>query len=396
MIPIRTEMAAHRTPSANYALLLLNALVYLLLAGGRSERSPGLREMLILDCAWPRLYQFFTYQFLHESLAHLGANLLFLWVFGNSVNAKMGHLPYLMFYLAGGVFAALVFSWDHDAQLVGASGAIAAVTAGYLVLFPRSRVLVMYFLILIGFIELPAMVLIGVKIILWDNIIEPRIHGPGQVAVSAHLGGYGFGFFCVLGMLLWRVIPRDQYDLLALWDRWGRRRAHRSVVAGAPRATDGVFRAEPAMAAALPAYARQEARVEQIRELRARIVGCLDRRDAGAAATLYEQLVELDATQCLSDRHQLTVARELYSGGRFAHAASAFEHYLTSYPRQPDGHEIRLLVGIVYARDLQQYPAAEKYLTESLAGLPEGERREQCLRWLDQVRQVLPRPVPHA
>ena len=76
------------------------------------------------------MYQFFTYQFLHADVGHLFGNLLFLWVFGNSVNGKMGNWPYLLFYLAGGVCAA--WGWaalnPGPLHLVGASGAIAAVT----------------------------------------------------------------------------------------------------------------------------------------------------------------------------------------------------------------------------------------------------------------------------
>ena len=108
---------------------------------------------------------------------HLVGNMLFLWVFGNGVNAKLGDLPYLFFYLAGGVFAGVVFGWLSADELLGASGSIAAVTTAYLVLYPRSRVTVLFAFFFITFFEVPATIIIAVKIILWDNILAPQIAG---------------------------------------------------------------------------------------------------------------------------------------------------------------------------------------------------------------------------
>ena len=144
---------------------------------------------------------------------HLLGNMLFLWVFGNSVNGKMGDIPYLLFYLAGGVFAA----WGYAIlqakvfYLVGASGAIAAVTTAYLALFPRSRVTVMvWFFFFIHFFEVPAMILIGLKVIVWDNVVAPKLAGADSVAYGAHIAGYFFGFLVSLNMLFLRALPRDQ------------------------------------------------------------------------------------------------------------------------------------------------------------------------------------------
>ena len=124
-----------------------------------------------LRSADPAIYQFITYQFRHGDVWHLLGNMLFLWVFGNSVNSKMGDWAYVVFYLAGGVFAAWGYAMLESPgfTLVGASGSIAAITTAYLVLYPRSRVTVLLWFFLIHFFELPAMIIIGVKIVLWDK-----------------------------------------------------------------------------------------------------------------------------------------------------------------------------------------------------------------------------------
>ena len=112
LIPIRTESPIQRTPWVNIALISLNAIAFMffnqLLAGQRVKEF--MDAYLVFDSAEPALFQFFTYQFLHGDFWHLLGNMLFLWVFGNSVNAKMGDVPYLLFYLAGGVLAAWGFA----------------------------------------------------------------------------------------------------------------------------------------------------------------------------------------------------------------------------------------------------------------------------------------------
>ncbi|MCH7721159.1 MAG: rhomboid family intramembrane serine protease [Planctomycetes bacterium] len=395
LIPIRTEADIRRTPMGNYVLLAVNVLAYLVLdLLGTSQTAEFKSRILTLDAGYPAVYQFFTYQFLHGDGWHLIGNMLFLWVFGNAVNAKMGDWTYVVFYLAGGVFAAVCFVVVSTAPMLGASGAIAAVTTAYLVLFPRSRVLVMYMLFFIGFIEVPAILLILLKIILWDNIIAPAVGGAGQVAFSAHWAGYFFGFATTLALLLIRALPRDQFDLLALMDRWNRRRAFGSAMASPEaraQAKHGRL-ARPVEASQVQSDA-QSAQMDRVTELRAQINEQLGREQVAEAASLYETLVSVDARQCLADRQQVQIAREFYATGRFPQAAAAFERYLKSYGQGPEGNEIRLLLGIIHARDLKQYETAEGHLEKVYKTLSNPDHREQCKRWLLEVRGALGKPA---
>ena len=143
----------------------------------------------------------FTSMFMHGSLLHLGGNMLFLWIFGGNIEDSMGRFRFAAFYLLGGVAALLAqvaIDPSSTVPTVGASGAIAAVLGGYAVLYPRARVVTMVFIIIIlTFIELPALVVLGLWFLLQvfygaSNLAEP-LGGSGGVAYFAHIGGFVFG-----------------------------------------------------------------------------------------------------------------------------------------------------------------------------------------------------------
>src|SRR3712207_6419676 len=155
ILPIRTDSPLRSTPYTNWLLILANVAVFIAQVG-----SPGLTERFKLSSFEPGLADFVTYAFLHGGPAHLLGNMLFLYIFGNNVNDKMGNLGYLAFYLAGGVFAGVghvltqgVSAWE-SASVMGASGAVAAVTGAYVVLSPRSNITV---LIIIGTFEIQSL-----------------------------------------------------------------------------------------------------------------------------------------------------------------------------------------------------------------------------------------------
>ncbi len=399
MIPIRTEMVIRRTPMANYALVGLNVVAFLLVhLLGASNANTFVDRHLMLQPEVPALYQFFTYQFLHADLWHLGGNMIFLWVFGNSVNAKMGDLPYLMFYLACGVFAGWGFAIGNvQNPLLGASGAIAGVTTAFLVLFPRSHVTVMYFFFFIGFFDIPAMLLILLKIILWDNILAPSLGPAGNVAYSAHLAGYVAGFVGALAMLMLKALPRDHFDMLSLLDRWNRRRQFRSAMSG-PGAD--VRASYGRVAREVPRSPQEEAaediRFDRVSDLRAKITDAINAGDVSAASRSYEELVGVDPRQCLPARQQIAIGREFVQSQRFSQAASAFDRYLVNYPGMADTEEIRLLTGIIYTRDLQQHETAEKHLKLAYTRLREESRRKLAMEWLESVCSKLGKAVDYA
>jgi membrane associated rhomboid family serine protease len=141
-----------------------------------------------------------TSMFLHVNLLHIGGNLIYLWIFGNNIEDRLGRLGFVVFYLFGGVVAALAqVAIDPNSQIpmVGASGAISAILGTYLVLYPRARILSLIFL---GFfyqlIEVPASIILGLWFLLQliDGIGSLGLAGAeGGVAFFAHIGGFVAG-----------------------------------------------------------------------------------------------------------------------------------------------------------------------------------------------------------
>ena len=159
----------------------------------------------------------FTSMFMHGSLLHLGGNMLFLWIFGNNIEDSMGRPRFLFFYVLGGL-AALAGQTliDPNAAVptVGASGAIAAVLGGYALLYPRARVVTVIFIIIFfTFVELPALVVLGLWFVVQllygaSDLVQPVGQG-GGVAYFAHIGGFLFGLLTI--KLFANQINRD-YD----------------------------------------------------------------------------------------------------------------------------------------------------------------------------------------
>jgi membrane associated rhomboid family serine protease len=151
----------------------------------------------------------FTDMFMHGGLLHLGGNMLFLWIFGNNVEDSMGRPKFLVFYLLAGLAATagqILVGPNSRVPNLGASGAIAGVLAGYLVLFPGARILSLVFL---GFfyqlLEVPAVILLGFWFVLQLVNGFGSFGGTAQggVAFFAHIGGFALGV--VVGLLL-RVV----------------------------------------------------------------------------------------------------------------------------------------------------------------------------------------------
>ncbi len=198
------------------AILALNLAVYL-----HQVLMPPRAELLLvhqygLVPAWlsswqaggrpewwiPRPFTLVTYQFLHGSIFHVGFNLLYLWIFGGKVEEALGGVRFGVFYLLGGVLAGLAQVGAAPLSplpVIGASGAVAAVLGAYLVLYPRNRILVLFwFFFLVRIIPVPALVFLGI----WFGL-QVLNAGTGSVAWMAHIGGF------VAGMLLvGRFLPR--------------------------------------------------------------------------------------------------------------------------------------------------------------------------------------------
>jgi membrane associated rhomboid family serine protease len=228
MFPIRDDQPRFSTPFVNYFIILLNLLVYILfevpvqLQGGRPFAALVFQFGFIprhLTGALGGLPQYsfpatfltiFTSMFLHADLFHIVGNLWFLWIFGDNIEDHLGHFSYLVFYLLCGIAAALTFVVINPSATVptiGASGAIAGVMGGYIVLYPRARVQTLVVLIVFfTFWWIPAWVFLGywflIQFVATSMAAGAGPHQTGGVAFAAHVGGF------VAGLILVKVFPR--------------------------------------------------------------------------------------------------------------------------------------------------------------------------------------------
>jgi membrane associated rhomboid family serine protease len=147
--------------------------------------------------------------FLHGSLLHIGGNMLFLWIFGNNIEDRMGWIGYPIFYLASGFAAAaaqIAFQPSSSVPVVGASGAIAGVMGAYLMLFPRVRIRTLFIIVIIPLIrDIRAVWLLGFWFLL-QFVTAPS----SGVAWMAHVGGFIFGALVTLPFLSRLRPPRSQ------------------------------------------------------------------------------------------------------------------------------------------------------------------------------------------
>jgi membrane associated rhomboid family serine protease len=155
-------------------------------------------RLFVEDPELPAMLTLVTSMFLHGGLLHLGGNMLYLWVFGNNVEEAMGHIRFFVFYVLSGMGAALTQAWFDPASeipMVGASGAISGVLAGYVLIYPRARITVIVPLgILLYPVKISALFVVGFWFLV--QLFQASITGPGEPGVAwwAHLGGFGAGF----------------------------------------------------------------------------------------------------------------------------------------------------------------------------------------------------------
>lgn len=367
ILPIRTDSPLRSTPWMNWMLILANALVFFM-----EMLYPDIRMRYVLSPRDPHLTHYFTYAFLHEGWAHIIGNMLFLYIFGNNVNDKLGNLGYLAFYLAGGVFAGIgyVVTQSLPNPVLGASGAVAAVTGAYLVLFPRSSITIIYFFYLIGTFEIPSIYFIAFFFL--KDLFFSFTESTG-VAHTAHVGGTLFGFVVGLSLLMVRLLPRDQFDILALAGRWNKRRQYQSMVR---QGFDPFGHSTVAKDSRRPEV---DAAARQAYQLRGQITEALYRNDLAQAAQVYLQLLAFDPQQVLSRQAQLDVANQLAHQQLYPQAAAAYEQFLRHYPNQDQAGQVQLMLGLIYSRYLQQYDKAREHLNLAVQR-SRGEREAELAR----------------
>ena len=218
MIPLRDIIPSRTTPIVTISIILLNVLVFVYeLSLGRAVDAFTLYFGLVPAAfSWVTV---FTSMFLHGGLLHVAGNMLYLWIFGDNVEDRMGHGRFLVFYLLCGVAAALaqtITAPDSIVPMVGASGAIAGVMGAYFVLYPKSRIVTLIPLFFFfQVIEVPAILFLGIWFLMQflsgvGSIVTAVGGQPaGGVAVWAHVAGFVAG---ISGVVVFRRPERQRVE----------------------------------------------------------------------------------------------------------------------------------------------------------------------------------------
>jgi membrane associated rhomboid family serine protease len=233
MLPLKDDLASRAAPVMTVSIVTMNVLVFLYqlslrlgisLEVDNPPHAIETAQAFVLEfglvpcrlaerCAYPAdqpspLFTVFSSMFLHGGFLHVAGNMLYLWIFGKSVEDTLGHARFTVFYLLSGVVAALAqvtANPSSEVPVIGASGAVSGVLGAYLILFPRARILT---LVIFGFfwrlLGIPAVVILGFWIVLQILNGLGSSAEAGGVAWYAHIGGFFAGMALVLPMRLRR------------------------------------------------------------------------------------------------------------------------------------------------------------------------------------------------
>jgi len=217
MIPLRDVIPSRTTPFVTVGLIVVNAAVFMHQLGLGDDIEPFIRTWGVVPADFS-IVSLFSSMFLHGGFLHIAGNMLYLWIFGDNVEDRMGHGRYLTFYLACGVAAALAQTYAaplSTVPMVGASGAIAGVMGAYFVLYPHSRIVTLLpIFVFIQIIEVPAIFFLGIWFLMQlmsgvGSIAQTADANSGGIAFWAHAAGFIAG---VAGVMVFKRPERQRVE----------------------------------------------------------------------------------------------------------------------------------------------------------------------------------------
>lgn len=369
LLPLGTDRPLRGTTLVTYALIAANLAVFAWTSahgmgeGGEEWTADLVRRFGVGGESGVTWWKLLTYAFLHGGYAHVLGNCLFLYVFGPNIEDRLGKIGFAVFYALGAMAAGGAHALWSGAPAIGASGAVAACTGAYLVMFPRTRVKVLAFFPVYGLFNVGAWWFIG-GAILWD-VAAPAVWRHDGIAHGAHLGGYAFGVVVSCVLLGARIVPREPFDLFTMGRQAYRRRQLKEAVLEAERRQERHWtKAKGAM------DARED---EGLAAARAEVSRLIAGGDMAGAARAYRALADAYPAQggatVLSRTQQYDLANHLKASGDDEGAAYAYERFLEAYPRDAEAAQIRLMLGLIHARSFNDPVRAKALIKEAREGL---------------------------
>ena len=382
LIPLGTDRPSKRPAQITPILIGINLGVFVMMLI-LAKLNPELEEQIGYFGAVSKhhfhFWQPISSAFLHAGFMHIFGNMLFLLAFGPSVEDRFGRFWFLLFYLSGGAASGLAHIAVSDYLAVGASGAIAAVSGAFLVLFPNTRIKCFVIFFIIGIFMIPAWWLIGLFIVLdlGAQLFTPE----NGIANIAHLGGYAYGGFLAFTLLITKILPKEQYDMFSILKHKKRQADFKAVHNIHSKA--GVYTPQK----------ETDPVVAQIAHARAQIGALLSNNDLTAAAEQYLAMLAQfpDRSKALTMHRdaQYQIANHLYQSHNRSAAADAFTRLLESYPSDSERHIITILLARINAHDLGDPTGAIKLLEELESKVHDADTKSLIESELTTIRPLI-------
>lgn len=396
LFPLSTDRPLHRPTVTTFLLIAANVAVFVVQQYLSTQDPEQFERFMRAGQVWGRDFHWWTLVtsvFMHGGVWHIAGNMLFLWVFGPNIEDRLGRVWFLLFYLAGGAAASGLHAAFSAYPAVGASGAIAAVTGAYLVMFPRT-IIKCFYVIGLGIRYLPAWWFIGLAVV-WDLLMQfgGRFGGMADsIAHLAHLGGYAFGMATAFVLLWLKVVPREQWDLFTQGRQMMRRRAIRSAATAQSREMAAHWENAKKGGGAGGGDGRPS-NADRLAHARAEIVRLICAAEfAGecGAARAYRKLIDEFGAQpsggvgatTLSRRHQLELGHWFYQQHDVEGAVYAYERFLEAYPKDSEAGQVRLLLGMIHARSLNDPVKAKQLIAQAVGELRDDAAIEMAKKEL--------------
>lgn len=403
-IPLGTERAADTRPIVTVTLIAVNVAIFAAMVSSAGAHGGTLQEgaegilgryafVSVHDSQW---WRWITYAFLHDpsSWLHIGGNMLFLWVFGPTVEEKLGHFGFSVLYLLGAAVAAWSHSLNSPAPLIGASGAIAAIGGAFIVLAPLAPFRVLVFFFFVGVYTVPAYWVIGFALAR-DFIGLGRA---SQVSNAAHVGGYSLGIASTLLLLATGVLKREKrWDLISIFQHRQRLQAFKAASAINQEREKRILAANEGKAKG-KLFGKSEPvnpDAEAIAKARANVSSELAKHDLPAARTAYKELLAKfpsgGTAIILSRQNQLAIGNALFQSQDYSAALPAYRHFLVMYPKDQQAAHVRLMIGLIRTRYDKEPVEARKEIEAALPNLTDPDEASLAKTLLEELG---PAPKP--
>jgi membrane associated rhomboid family serine protease len=388
MIPIGDSPNPKGIPYVTYLLIVVNCLIYALVSfplstQGPDPNDPMLREYLrvvienvpvqvsaeeilrqvtaydlfVFEYGFrpiaPSVIALFTSMFLHGGLMHLLGNMLFLWIYGDNVEHRLGRLGFLIAYLGTGIAATAsnaLLDLSSPLPSIGASGAISGVLGFYFIFFPRNtvRVLFLFFPFFVNIVQVPARIVLGIYLVISNLLpfLATRGMEGGGVAYGAHIGGF------IAGLAVAWVMDRRE-------------------VTERPRE-----------------YRGEKPDLKLVRSPVETIAAAISGGDYEQAAELYFSLSAGATRRVLSPAHSLALGGWLAREGQARAALAVYRRHLRDYPGGPGAAEAHVGAGYVQLRYLGEATMAYQHFLDALDLAPSPEPASSARSGIEEIESV--------